>query len=253
MGVPGPDFADAGIAVIAPDQRGFGATDTRGLWPGTQGLVDDAREMARLLRAQYPHAKLFLLGESMGAATLMVLGAEPDAPKVDGYVLIAPAVWGRAEMNPFLRAGLWLFASIVPGMTVAGGEFVHVTASDNREAIRRLSDDPLTLRDTRWDTVRGLVNLMDAALAAAPHFHQRALFLYGGHDQLIPGKATAATWRALPQGPVRAFYPADYHLILRDHERITAIEDIIAWMRRTGDALPSGADHAAAAWLAVQH
>lgn len=250
---PAPDLAEAGVAVFSPDQRGFGNTATRGLWPGTSGLVDDAATMARLLRARYPRAKLFLMGESMGAAVLMVLGAQPRPPPVDGYVLIAPAVWGRAEMNPFLRAGLWLFANLVPGMEVTGQGFVKVTASDNHEAIRRLSTDPLTIHGTRWDTIRGLVNLMDAALAAAPHFHRPALFLYGGHDELIPDKATAATWRALPAGPDEAFYPAGYHLMLRDHERVTPIEDIVAWLRRTGAPLPSGADRAAAAWLAEQH
>jgi acylglycerol lipase len=249
---PAPDFAAAGIAVFSPDQRGFGATDSRGLWPGTEGLVDDARTMANLLHARYPRARLFLMGESMGAAVLMVLGSEPHAPPADGYVLIAPAVWGRAEMNPFLRAGLWLFANIVPGLAVNNGGFVKVTASDNREALIRLSTDPLTIHDTRWDTIRGLVDLMDAALAAAPRFHAPALFLYGGHDELIPEKATAATWRALPPGPERAFYPGGYHLMLRDRERITPIEDIVAWLRRTGTPLPSGADRAAAAWLEKQ-
>ena len=64
-------------------------------------------------------------------------------------------------------------------------------------------------------------------------------------------KATAATWRALPPGPARAFYPADYHLMLRDRERAVPIGDIIAWMR--GDeSLPSGADRRAADWLAAQ-
>jgi hypothetical protein len=154
-------------------------------------------------------------------------------------------------MNPFLRVGLWLFANIAPGMTVTGQGFVKVTASDNRPALVRLSTDPLTIHATRWDAIRGLVNLMDDALAAAPRFGRKALFLYGGHDELIPAKATAATWRALPPGPARAFYPADYHLMLRDRERAVPIGDIIAWMR--GDeSLPSGADRRAADWLAAQ-
>jgi acylglycerol lipase len=249
---PAPDFAAAGIAVFSPDLRGFGDTQSRGYWPGIRGLVDDTRTMVRLLRARYPRAKLILMGESMGAAALMVLATQPDPPKVDGYVLIAPAVWGRAEMNPFLRAGLWLFANTVPGLRVTGGGLIRVTASDNREAIRRLSNDPLTIHGTRWDAIRGLVDLMDAALAAAPKFNAPALFLYGGHDRLIPNKATAATWRALPLGPVRAFYPAGYHLLLRDMERITPIEDIVAWLRRPEAPLPSGADRAADAWLAKQ-
>ena len=92
--------------------------------------------------------------------------------------MVAPAVWGRAEMNLFLRAGLWLLANLIPGFTVTG-RVARVVASDNREAIKRLSQDPLTIHETRFDTVRGLVDLMDAALAVAPRFHAPGLFLYG--------------------------------------------------------------------------
>ncbi len=249
---PAPDLARAGIAVFSPDQRGFGATGSRGYWPGTGLLVDDVGVMARMLRHRYPHARLILMGESMGAAVLMVAATQPHPPPADGYVLIAPAVWGRAEMNVFLRVGLWLFSNIVPGMSVTGAGFVQVKASDNREAIHRLSNDPLTLHGTRWDAVRGLVDLMDAALASAKRFHAPALFMYGGHDELIPDKATAATWRALPGGERTAFYPAGYHLLLRDLDRITPVEDLLSWILRPNAPLPSGADRAAAAWLAKQ-
>jgi len=248
---PAPAFAAAGIAVYGVDQRGFGDTSVRGYWPGTPALLDDTREMARLLRQRYPRARLVLLGESMGAAVLMCLASSADPPPVDGYVLVAPAVWGRAEMNVFLRAGLWLFSTLMPGLTVAS-RVAQVTASDNRAAIRRLSTDPLTIHDTRFDAIRGLVDLMDAALAAAAGFHANALFLYGGKDELIPERAAAATWRALPAGPVRAFYPADYHLMLRDLERATPIGDILAWIRDPAAPFPSGADRAAEAWLAQQ-
>jgi acylglycerol lipase len=248
---PAPELASHGVAVFAPDQRGFGDTEVRGYWPGTEALVDDARAMVRLLRRRYPHVRLILMGESMGAAVLMCLATAPDPPQVEGYVLVAPAVWGRAEMNVFLRSSLWLFANLVPGLTLTG-RVARVTASDNREAIKRLSQDKLTIHGTRLDAVRGLVDLMDAALAAAPRFRAPALFLYGGKDELIPDKATAATWRGLPDGPVRAFYPGGYHLLLRDHGRMTPIDDILYWIRHPGMVLPSGGDRAAAAWLAKQ-
>jgi alpha-beta hydrolase superfamily lysophospholipase len=93
---------------------------------------------------------------------------------------------------------------------------------------------------------------MGQALEAASRFHAPALFLYGGHDELVPARATAATWRALPPGPVRAFYPEGYHLLLRDNDRAAPIEDILAWIRDPNAPLPSGADLAASAWLAQQ-
>jgi acylglycerol lipase len=248
---PAPELAAHGVLVVAPDQRGFGETAVRGYWPGTRALVDDARVMAAMLRQRYPRARLILMGESMGAAILMCLATAPDPPPVDGYVVVAPAVWARSEMNLFLRAGLWLLANVVPGLTVTGAVAKRV-ASDNREAIRRLSQDPLTIHETRFDTLRGLVDLMDAASAAAPRFHAPALFLYGGNDQLIPDKATEAVWRQLPMGPVRSFYPAGYHLLLRDRERATPIDDILFWMRYPGRPLPSGGDRAATAWLSKQ-
>lgn len=249
---PAPEFASAGIAVFSPDQRGFGATRTRTLWPGTKGLTDDARVMARLLHQRYPHTKLILMAESMGAAALMVMATQPDPPPVDGYVLISPAVWGRNNMNLLMRISLWLADKTVPGLAVTGGGLVKVTASDNRAALVRLSTDPLTIHATRIDAIKGLVDLMDEAAAAASHFHAPALFLYGGQDQLVPPRATSAAWRALGPGPVLAFYPNGYHLLLRDHDRATPIGDILAWIRHPNRKLPSGADLAARTWLEEQ-
>jgi alpha-beta hydrolase superfamily lysophospholipase len=251
--IPAPAFADAGIAVFAPDQRGFGATAARGHWPGTQGLVDDARVMTELLHRRYPDVPVYLMGESMGAAVLMVLATEPRTPRVAGYVLVAPAVWGRAEMNFFLRSVLWVASHTVPGMQLENRGYVKITASDNHDALVRLSQDPLTIHKTRVDATDGLVDLMDAALAAAPQFRSRGLFIYGGKDDLIPKKATLTTWRALSDPGARlAYYPPRYHLAMRDLERDTVINDVIAWMKHPGTPLPSGADQAALEWEKTQ-
>ena len=252
---PAPAFAAAGVAVYAPDQRCFGAAPGRGLWPGREALVADAAEMARLVRALHPGVKLVLMGESMGAAVLMVLATGELAPPDAVYVLIAPAVWGRARMNFFLSGLLWLAVALVPGLGLTRGP-VQITASDNRAALIRLSTDPLTLRRTRVDALGGLVDLMDAALAAAPQLRVPALFQYGGKDELVPKAATAATWRALPRGGTDgarvAYYPEGYHLLLRDHDRAVPIGDIVAWLGAPSAALPSGAERAAEEWLATQ-
>ena len=248
--IPGPAFAGAGIAVFAPDQRGFGDAPGRGRFAGPERMADDAADMARTLRRRYPAARLILLGESMGGAVLMVMATRPGAPRADGTVLIAPAVWSRSEMNVVMRVGLWFLAGAFPAMTNTGS-IARVTASDNRAALLRLSYDPLTIHGTRFDAVRGLVDLMDAAAVSAAAMPSPALVLYGGRDELIPPRATAAAWRAFPPGVREAYYPAGYHLLLRDRDRASVLADVLAWIADPAVPLPSGADRAAAAWLAA--
>jgi len=248
--IPAPGLTSQGIAIFAPDQRGFGQAPGRGLWAGGDKMADDAAAMTEDLHQRYPDTRLIMMGESMGAAVLMGLAARPDRPDAAGWVLLAPAVWGRAEMNPFLRGSLWLASTVAPDLAVTGSSFVHVTATDNREALHRLSTDPLTIRSTRFGTLKGLVDLMDAALAAAPRLPPNTMLLYGGKDELVPKQATTATWRALPPGARTAFYENGYHLLLRDQDRALPIGDIAAWILARPPTLPSGADRQAAAWLA---
>jgi len=240
---PGPDFAEAGILLIAPDQRGFGDTAQRGYWPGAKALAEDAAAMARILRAKYPGAKLILMGESMGAGVAILAATGPNPPPVDGYVLLAPAIWGRAEMNVFARSGLWLFSEFVPGLTVTG-RIAGRVASDNRDALVRLSRNRLTIKETRFDAIKGVVDLMDESRLATARLHGPALVLHGGEDQIIPPDAMRAVWRGLPPGAqVRlAHYPRGYHLLLRDKDRERRTADVLAWIRRPDAPLPSTAE-----------
>jgi acylglycerol lipase len=252
--IPAPDFARAGIAVFAPDQRGFGAAPLRGRWPGAATLADDAAAMLRELRARYPGVPLYAMGESMGGAVLMTLAARDDAPAVDGWILLSPAVWGRQQMGPALSGSLWLVSSLLPALSVTGAEVpLRVVASDNRDALLRLVRNPLTIRRTRFDALRGLTDLMDLAQAAAPRLHGRVLALYGARDTLVPEDATARAWARMPSGVRFALYPDGYHLLLRDRNRAAPIGDVIGWIETPGAWLPSGADLSAAAWRSLHH
>jgi len=249
--LPGPRFAAAGIALYAPDQRGFGATAERGRWPGQARLAADATAMLRALAALWPGVPLYAMGESMGGALLMILAASGRAPPVAGWILSAPAVWGRQQMGPALSAALWIASNVAPAWTLTGREVpIRVVASDNRAALIRLGRDPLTILRTRVDALRGLADLMDAAQDAAPGLPANALVLYGGRDRLVPPEAMRRAWTRMPGGVRRALYPEGYHLLLRDRDRALPTGDVLAWMDAPGGWLPSGADAAAAGWLA---
>lgn len=218
--VPAPLFTDQGFALYAYDQRGFGATASRGKWPGTAALVADAVAAATLLRAKHPGLPLVVMGESMGGAILLVAGRKMPA---DAWVLLAPAVWGRASMNGLYRGVLWFFAHTLPQLALSGSNPV-TKVTDDEAVLRILARDEKLIRQTRIDAVSGLVDLMDDAVAAAEEFNPGpALLLWAGKDDLVPGGATAAFLEALPPAPpaprtVR-HERTGYHLLLRDSGR----------------------------------
>ena len=252
--LPAPDFTAAGIAVFAPDQRGFGDSATRGAWPGVATLVGDADFMVRLLAQRYPGTPVYLMGESMGGAIAMDVAAEPNPPPLAGTIMLSPAVWGRPEQGFVLASALWAANGVLPGYEIKPGDVpVQVHASDNRDALIALARDPLTLRTTRVSALSGLVDLMDSAQAAAPHVKGRTFIAYGGHDDLVPASAMAVAWAHLPPDTRRAVYPAGYHLLMRDLDREQVVSDVISWIQHPDASLPSGADIAAAAWATRFH
>ena len=249
---PGKAWAKLGIATYAYDQRGFGAAPGRGRWPGRFALAADAATASKILRRMYPQVPLYLLGESMGGAVAVVaMTGESGAPipDVDGVILVAPAVWGRAVMPLLPKLVLAVGVRLFPAMTLTG-RGLHIWASDNIPMLRALGRDPLVIKRTRVDTIYGLVNLMSAALASAPRLDCRLLLLYGAHDEIIPKLAVRRFVGMLPadpgQGRRLAYYRQGWHMLLRDLEGPRVIGDVASWILSPGTPLPSGADRAAA-------
>lgn len=249
---PAPHFLQAGIAVIAPDQRGFGAASGRGRWHGTEVMVSDAMTMVMEIRARFPNARLFLAGESMGAAILMVLAARHRQLPVDGYILSAPAVWGRREMAAAYRLSLWWAHKTIPWLRLSADR-LGIKPTDNQAALKRMRHPALRKPSTSVKALKGLTDLMDAALATAGERRAPTLFLYGGKDRLVPKRAMAACWsreRAANAGEqVFAFYPDGYHLLHRDLAGAVVTGDVVNWLVNPDAPLPSGADDLATTWL----
>ena len=121
-----PWFTGAGVALYAYDQRGFGGTAPRGVWPGHETLAQDAISAAGLIRARHPGLPLYMLGESMGGAVLVLAGSK--APIADGLVLSAPALRGRNSRGWPARWTLDVMAGLVDLMDAATAALPRFTA-----------------------------------------------------------------------------------------------------------------------------
>ena len=242
---PGAFLAKHAIQSYAYDQRGFGGAPGPGLWPGTAALTDDLETMIRLIRGRHPQTPLYLLGDSMGGAVILVAGGGGSIADIDGVILAAPAVWGRITMPWYQRLGLWIGVRLIPALKLTG-EGLGIKPSDNREMLLALGRDPLVIKATRIDAMHGLVNLMDTALEEAAGFKTPALILYGERDEIIPKTQTRMMLARMPEitRKIRrvALYKDGYHKLLRDLKAEVAGRDIVGWIADPEKPLASGAD-----------
>jgi acylglycerol lipase len=231
--LPGPWWAAHGITTYAYDQRGFGRSPSAGLWAGSDAMRQDLADFVEAVRAKYPGVPVYALGESMGGSVVLTSLASERPPRVDGAILVSPAVWSRSDMPLSYRAALWIAARFVPGMHVSG-KGLRIVACDNIEVLRKLSRDPIYQHSVRADQVYGLVNLMDEARQAPAQLSHppRILLLYGGNDQVIPKTPTNAVIATLGQRADVRFYPHGYHMLLRDLDGERQWSDIANWVRR---------------------
>lgn len=238
-------FQKNGIASFAYDQRGFGQSPHIGFWAGTQAMTHDLKQFTRLIKQRYPEIPVYLLGESMGGAVVLVTMTQKEAPDVDGIILAAPAVWGTSTMPWYQQLALSITRYTVPWLKLSGSG-LKIKPSDNTPMLRKLGKDPLIIKETRVDTIHGLTQLMTTALQRATQLQANTLILYGERDDIIPKAPTAQMLQNLPANAKTrqtvAIYENGYHMLLRDLNAAVPQEDILNWMKQPDQPLPSGAD-----------
>jgi len=237
-----PALTAAGIAVYAYDQRGFGETEERGIWPGSERMQEDAAITSELLCLKHPGLPLYLVGESMGGAVAMTMLENTPTSCVEGVVLVAPAVWGWRTMPLWQQSALWLAAHTWPEKKLSG-KGLGIMASDNIEMLRAQRRNPLVIKETRIDTMYGLSELMESALLSSSRLTMPALVLYGERDEIIPAQPVCEMLTALPARRPASWrlvlYPEGYHMLTRDLQAAVVLEDMVAWLKNQQAALPS--------------
>ncbi|WP_198952663.1 MULTISPECIES: alpha/beta fold hydrolase [unclassified Achromobacter] len=254
--MPAQYWAYYGIATYAYDQRGFGASARPGIWSDTDTMVADLNAAVAAAHARHPGVPVYVLGESMGGAVVAAAlrsgpaGKEPPlAREISGAILSAPATWGRGSMNPFFSLTLWLGYQTFPAMHVSPPRALKIVPSDNIPMLIQLGGDPLVIKRTRIDTLKGLVDLMSAGEDAIDHLPPGlpTLVMFGQHEQVLPKDLVTATVKRLREHEATArlriaLYPDGYHMLLRDLHAETVWRDVMTWMRSPTAALPSGAE-----------
>ena len=233
-------WAGRGIAVYAPDQRGFGGNASRRQWPGPEALVEDAVALAAQVRRAHPGLPLVVVGHSMGGGT--ALAAAARGMDADALVLAGPAIAGGDALNPLLRAGGWAMAFAAPERRWTGEGLIEIWPTDNMDALRRVAADPRHFADPSSRELYGLVRLMDAAAAAAPLVDTPTLTLMGAHDEVLRPDLVRRIHDRIPGAVDFRLYPEGWHWLFRDVQAERVWRDVADFVlsrpapRRLADA-----------------
>lgn len=180
----GPLLAKRGFTSIAYDQRGFGASASRGDWRGKKRMMEDVVEVATFLRHRYgEELPLFLVGESMGAAIAVHVAARLSTLRLDGIVLAAPGAlagaWRTGVLTMMLRALRWCVPqSAFICERINAGNLTHAAAI-------RLLADPMILRMLKPDMLFGLAGLARSATECARDVRVPSLTMVGTQEKVV--------------------------------------------------------------------
>lgn len=213
-----------GIAVYAPDQRGFGANASRKRWPGVDALVADAVATAAEVRARHPGVPLVVVGHSMGGG--VALAAAAAGMDADALVLAGPAIAGGDALDPMRRTAARMASAVAPELRWTGRGVVEIRPTDNPEALRRVAGDPRHFGDPSSRELYGLVQLMDRAAAAAPAVGTPTLTLMGAHDEVLIPDRVRAVHATIPGAVGFVTYPDGWHWLFRDLQAERVWQDV---------------------------
>jgi len=224
-----PKLARRGFSCLAYDQRGFGATATRGNWAGSERLAEDAANAAAFLRQRAGAAlPLFVLGESMGGAVAVHAAAKYPALTTDGLVLVAPGALASAIRRLFYE---WMTRLIRALRRNCELVFDRVSGWElTPSAALRLMGDPLVMNGIKPEIFLGLVALGANAVKEARNVTAPTLTLVAGKDDILR-KACIARLHGNLGGDKRWLeFAGAPHMLLDWRDGESALREAAHWM-----------------------
>lgn len=223
-----------GTDVYGLDARGHGLSQGRRGFVGTSIEVGaDVECMIRFVRQQRPAAKIFLLGDSMGA-DLALNYAKRNSRELAGLILLALAL--NLDLSQFFSLES---LSLMPYFAIAHREPVInlvgkrlEESSRDLEFIARRRVDPLSYKNVSFGYLLDVQRLVFGwRWKIAPRVHAPTLLIKGGKDRVVSHRECVAFDR-LSASADKTFkiYPDVPHTTLWDPETPDILDVVGQWI-----------------------
>lgn len=219
----GSQLAEAGIGVVAIDQRGHGTTEgTKGYVESFDGFLDDVEDQLTEMRAF--DVPLVLIGHSMGGLVSTAY-AISDRPRPDLLVLSGPAL--GTDFPGWQQTFVSKLAQLSPKLFL-GPPFDTAVLSRDPAVGEAYNADPLVKPGGSTNLLTGLFETMHATAARVDELSMPTLCLHGGDDELVPTIGSAVLEGVA--GVERRVLPGLRHEIFNEPEGPDVVGSVIDWI-----------------------
>jgi alpha-beta hydrolase superfamily lysophospholipase len=223
-----------GTDVYGLDARAHGLSQGRRGYVGTAIEVGaDVECMIRLVKAQRPTAKVFLLGDSMGAG-LALNYAKRNSRELAGLILLALALnldfSQFASLESLSLMPYFALAHREPVINLVGKRLEESTRDPEFVSRRRV--DPLSYKHVSFGYLLDVQRIVFGwRWKIAPRVHAPTLMIKGGKDRIVSHRECLAFNRlsASPDKSLKIF-PEVPHTTLWDPETPEILASIRDWI-----------------------
>lgn len=222
-------FGQAGLTILALDQRGHGKTlGPRGHAPSFEAFMDDIGRLIQEADRRCPGLPKYLYGHSMGGGFVLNYVLQ-RRPQLAGVIASAPAL-ETAFRPPAWKVALGkLLAGCWPGFSLPNGLEVEVISRDP-EVIRRYLRDPLV--HDRLSARLGIDLLRQGqwVLDHAGEFSLPLLLMHGSADRLTSVRASREFAARVGDGCTLKIWEGLFHELHNEPEKNSVMVYVIDWL-----------------------
>jgi alpha-beta hydrolase superfamily lysophospholipase len=228
----GKYFAEKGLAVFIPDQRGFGHySGLKGHVISFDEYVEDIQNLVMYVRDRYLNNVAFLFGSSMGGINA-VRYASKYSSEIDGLILHCPGVAQNLEVG-FGKKIAGNLLSLLNVKRYIASEINFSDTTRNPKIVKQMETDPLRFElVTPRFGIEGLKAAEDG-YNSAESIKLPVLLQQAGADRLVDPvrsreffdslSSTDKTWK---------LYDGLYHQLHNEPEREQVLGDMEAWLEK---------------------
>ncbi|NHI88681.1 MAG: alpha/beta fold hydrolase [Candidatus Thorarchaeota archaeon] len=226
----GEFLAERGLAVFAPDLRGFGHySGTKGHVMNFDEYIEDIENLVMQVKDTYLNKITYIFGASLGG--LNAIRYVVKYPRtVDGLLLECPAVSQKLSIGAGKQfVGKILSALNVKRYVVTGVEYEK--ASRNPDNVKRLQTDPLRVNMvTPRFGIEALRATKDAFLSAKDIVLPVLLQQAGDDNLVVPEKSKEFFENLSSADKTWYLYDGLYHQLHEEPEKDKVLGDLYNWL-----------------------